>query len=193
MDECLWSPPVPPSKDDWPIWPDVGKFAFLARAAKGPYGPRMQPGEDDSSKYWGIYIDNFMETELLHLDRLSDFQEPTQWQESVRAAYDAHEVLRSNEKAVSRLPEVERLGSLLDGEFGAASTPGIFDLRLVSLTMWMLRSDRPSQKVLQILGGRWVRKMLHRRETLCIFPILLGVCVRRGPFGGSPGGRVRDD
>ena len=131
--------------------------------------PRMHPDEDNANKYWGIYIDNFMETELIHLDRLSAFEEPTEWQAAVRKAYEAHDVLGSSEKTVSKKKQIERLGSMIDGEFGAASTPNVFDLRLISLTMWMLRWHRPSQNMIQILGGRWVRKMLHRRETLCIF------------------------
>ena len=64
-----------------------------------------------------------MEEELVHWTELASFQEPSDWQQAVHAAYEAHQALRPKEKRVTKEVRIERRGAELNGAFGSASTP----------------------------------------------------------------------
>ena len=146
--------------------PTSGRLPLGAEVRKDRPVPLLT-GEERRrwGRFWSFYLDNFMEEELKHWNDLAVCEEPSEWQEAVRAAYGRHEVLRNQEKEVVKQQVVDRLGARLDGAFGAASTPPLFDLRLVGLTLWALRQERVPQKALQILPGRWVRNIQFRREA----------------------------
>ena len=125
--------------------------------------------ETYGGKSWfSIYSDNYLETELVHLNALANFEEPSPWQKAVREAYERRGVRRSTSKEQVRELRIERLGHYVDGWFGAACTPTKFDLQLISLTWHCLVQRRNSKKVLQILAGRWNRKFQLRRECAMI-------------------------
>ena len=81
-----------------------------------------RPLKDGSSRFWSIYSDGYLETEMIHLDDLAFFKESSDWQNAVRKAYAHHGVLRALDKSKTCEVTIDRLGYYLDGAFGAAST-----------------------------------------------------------------------
>ena len=128
-----------------------------------------RPLKDGSSRFWSIYSDGYLETEMIHLDDLAFFKESSDWQNAVRKAYAHHGVLRALDKSKTCEVTIDRLGYYLDGAFGAASTPTKFDLSLIGLTVYCLMEKKCSTKLLQILAGRWNRKFQMRREVAMVF------------------------
>ena len=75
-------------------------------------------------------------------------------------------------KPLSRQVAVEDLGCHIDGVFGTVSTPRQFDVDLGAATLWLLSQNRPQHKDLQIIAGRWSKKIQYRRETSSVFHVV---------------------
>ncbi len=61
------------------------------------------------------------------------------------------------------------LGEHLDGRRGRRDAPEGYIEDLVDFTFWVLAKRRPTQKLKQILLGRWARMMRLRRAMCCLF------------------------
>ena len=55
-----------------------------------------------------------------------------------------------------------------EGSLGLFAPPSGYLLELLSLTSWVLSLQSVSKKLLQVLGGRWIRVMQFRRATMGI-------------------------
>ena len=114
------------------------------------------------------YLDGFTELERAYWDQLVK-DRPGAVQSILQQVYKYWGIPRQTDKAVSREFQVEDLGSLLDGLFGAMKTPHKFDIELATATYWFVRQRNPTQKELQVLSARWTRKVQYRRECSAVF------------------------
>ena len=84
------------------------------------------------------------EGEIRHWGRRSDVATEGKIQQALQAAYQAHGVPIQPEKSHGPALQLDNLGTLLDGAFGAASTRRQFDVELlvaVCLDSWAPHSD----------------------------------------------------
>ena len=118
-----------------------------------------------------MYLDGFTEFELKHWDDLV-IGSCGQIQAAMQESYAQWNVPRQETKVLSRQVAVEDLGCHIDGVFGAVSTPRHFDVDLGAATLWLLSQNRPQNKDLQIIAGRWSRKFQYRSETSSVFHVV---------------------
>ncbi|CAK0822773.1 unnamed protein product, partial [Prorocentrum cordatum] len=119
---------------------------------------------------WQVYIDNLDVLEITDWWHAKSLQEEgmSEAVDLARRRYEHFNVPRSENKAVIRETTTQSLGEAIDGERGTIGPPAEFVRRLISLTLATLQRPTVTQKWMQILAGRWVRRLLFRREaTMC--------------------------
>ena len=114
-----------------------------------------------------VYLDNFLETELAHINDLAFSERPSEWLSAWEQACSEWGAISAQDKRVERAVVHTSLGTRVDGKEGIGSTPPEFDAKLISATWAALGEQEIDSKLLQVLAGRWVRKIQFKRDNMC--------------------------
>jgi len=146
---------------------------------------RASPATNLGSHYstWMVYIDDFDQQEVVaFLDGLAMLGTISRGLAEVRSAYQKAGTPGAEDKDLVRVDLAHRLGVVLDGRRGRRDAPPLFLLKLVSLTIWAIGEPAPTQKLMQVLAGRWNRPVQLRKASGSCFNDVW-VWIARGPFG----------
>ena len=126
--------------------------------------------EGDSRNLFSIYLDGFSQAELHDLHTKAKLPSESPELQKLLEVWDYWGIPNRPDKSVYRETEAISLGCRLDGVLGILAPPREVMSELMSLTEWVCRLEQGCKlKVMQILGGRWVRCFQLRRELSGVF------------------------
>jgi len=119
---------------------------------------------------WQVYIDNLDILEVVPWECEAAWKEagPHHLALHARSRSSSNQVPRSEKKAVVRETSVKSLGDQVDGVLGSSGADPQYVRQTLHLLLSTLNRQHVTKKWLQILGGRLVRLMLYRRETMMV-------------------------
>ena len=119
---------------------------------------------------WKVYIDDFKHAQVFSKGEVDILMEKVPRLLSLAGtAYDESGAEGNPKKTEVNKVEVASLGEQMNGIRGDRTCPLAYDLEVVDLTMFGLSKRRPSKKLLEILGGRWLRLQSVRKPTAAAF------------------------
>jgi hypothetical protein len=119
---------------------------------------------------WMAYIDDLRLVETMPWQKGNELRGSiSAYLEDALANYSFWNVPGNPTKDVRREPVVISLGERLDGYEGRRDLPPGFFQDLIDLTLWVFQKRDPSQKLVQILMGRWARVLGVRRAMASCF------------------------
>ena len=130
---------------------------------------RSRPWPADAST-WLAYIDDLRVVEIMSRDLaalLAGSLCPLL--EDALANYAVWAVPGNASKDVLRAAVATSLGEQLDGLRGRRDLPPGYVWGLIDLTLWVIAHPSPSQKLGQVLLGRWGRAVGLRKAVACVF------------------------
>ena len=119
---------------------------------------------------WNIYLDDTTVIEQVEKCVVAELEgKPAEEQEQLRKAYAWWGIPLNAEKALKRVREAERLGSLIDGKNGVLRTKAKRSLDLYGLGSWIRSLKKVPRKALQVYAGKAVHILQFRR---CLFSVM---------------------
>jgi len=119
---------------------------------------------------WKVYIDDFKHARVFSADEVDILSEKVPRLLGLAgSAYEKSGAEGHPKKTEINKVEIASLGEQMNGIRGDRTCPPAYDLEVVDLTMFALGKQRPSKKLLEILGGRWVRLQSVRKPTAAAF------------------------
>ena len=129
--------------------------------------PLPSDGRLGLTDFWSAYMDDYDEVHGGNFEQLKAREgEVTKWQAALRAAYSHCGIPRGEAKAVCGSMRAERLGAELDGAASRAQGTPRKLLEIVSLALFVLKSESVPKKLIEMFVGRLVHRMQFRRGTM---------------------------
>ena len=128
---------------------------------------KFRPALKGECNWVQYFLDDFDAPEILQEEkarRLAYSMSPTQLAQ--RRAYSRSGVMISEEKASVRVPRVERMGALVDGEWGRVGVPIDKIVLAICFTLWLLGKGLVKVRTLLMVLGRLVCIFEFRRPLL---------------------------
>eukprot|EP00973_Karenia_brevis_P071172 9888254-Karenia_brevis.AAC.1 len=133
--------------------------------------PRFERSKSSHHTYmslWQVYLDNFDGLEVATKDSLVEGSVSSDLA-LAKEIYNALSIPMNLEKEENRVLNTSSLGTKVRGASGILETPGDAMLNLICFTPFTLGREKVSLHHMQVLAGRWVRLMLHRRPLFSSF------------------------
>jgi hypothetical protein len=129
--------------------------------------PLPLPSLFDNSAWIQYYLDDFDAPQTMLLEEAVGRRgKPSELQLRQRALYKQHGVEWADSKAHLQETKVERMGALVDGEWGRVSSPLLKLLEVGHFAMWILSLHWVVVIVALMCLGRLVRAFEFRRASL---------------------------
>ena len=115
--------------------------------------------------WWHVYLDNYASGERV----LKDEPMAGEWLQKVEHWWEEAGIVSSREKAVRNATEATELGAFLGGkgQWIGASVERL--VKVLRNTWWLVRQEKLSKKLLQVILGRWVFILQFRRPGMATF------------------------
>ena len=128
---------------------------------------------EDGDAGWSLYLDDTSILEVLHAKVAEELSgKPSEEQERLRAAYSHWGIPYSPEKALVRASHAEKLGAVLDGERGLLRAASRTAVESLAMGAWLMGSEYPSRKSLQVYAGKEVHTLQFRRPLFSCFDFI---------------------
>ena len=127
----------------------------------------LDEGRACNKAWYHVYLDNFCAMEKVQ--RGDEGGSGGILHEDLEKAWANSGVLSSQKKKVVNADRVQELGAALEGEEGIMGPSAERLLKLLQVTMMVIRSKRLRRKWVQVVAGRWVHVFSFRRPGMVVF------------------------
>ena len=124
-----------------------------------------QQAKLEQRSWWHVYLDNYASGEKVKEGK----PQAGEWQSLVEGWWEQAGIVSSKDKSIRDSETATELGAYISGKgrwIGASSERL---LKLAKTTLWVLRQERITRKIVQVLMGRWIFVLQFRRPGMAHF------------------------
>ncbi len=138
-------------------------------------------GKYGTSHIFQVYIDNYDEMQVGHLDD-ADQGQLSEWVQALKEVAGRWGIPYAEDKRAVRQTKGATLGGKIDGVLGVIAPSAERQVKLLGMTLHMLTLPHWSSHDLAVLGGSWVFAAQFRRPVLSLLHELWqGTCGKLSP------------